>query len=95
MTRNLAPGETLRVDTGCLVGFEATVNYDIQMVKGVKTMLFGGEGLFYATADRPRPRLDPVAAVQPPGEQGRRPRCRARPAVTRSGRAPCSEASAG
>ncbi|HJX26604.1 MAG TPA: TIGR00266 family protein [Thermoanaerobaculia bacterium] len=53
MTRNLAPGETLRVDTGCLVGFEATVNYDIQMVKGVKTMLFGGEGLFYATVTGP------------------------------------------
>ena len=53
MTRNLAPGETLRVDTGCLVGFEGTVNYDIQMVKGVKTMLFGGEGLFYATVTGP------------------------------------------
>lgn len=43
----LGPGETLRVDTGCLVGFEATVEYDIQMVPGVKNKIFGGEGLFY------------------------------------------------
>ena len=51
--RELAAGETLRVDTGCIVGFEATVDYDIKMVKGVKTMLFGGEGLFYATLRGP------------------------------------------
>ncbi|MBI5433913.1 MAG: TIGR00266 family protein [Planctomycetes bacterium] len=46
--RELANGEELRVDTGCLVAFEASVDYDIQMVRGIKTMLFGGEGLFYA-----------------------------------------------
>ncbi|MDF1801170.1 MAG: AIM24 family protein, partial [Planctomycetota bacterium] len=51
--RELAVGETLRVDTGCIVGFEASVDYDIQMIKGVKTMLFGGEGLFYATLKGP------------------------------------------
>lgn len=51
--RELAPGERLRVDTGCIVGFEDTVDYDIQMIKGVKTMLFGGEGLFYATLRGP------------------------------------------
>ena len=45
-TMTLAPGERLRVDTGCLVAFEPTVSYDIQMVPGVKTALFGGEGLF-------------------------------------------------
>ncbi len=44
----LGEGETLKVDTGCLVGCQVSVTYDIQMVKGVKTMLFGGEGLFYA-----------------------------------------------
>ena len=44
----LAPNETLRVDTGCLVAMEETVAYDIQMVPGVKTALFGGEGLFFA-----------------------------------------------
>ena len=42
----LAPGETLRVDTGCLVAMQPSVNYDIQLVPGVKTALFGGEGLF-------------------------------------------------
>ncbi|MBI5433916.1 MAG: AIM24 family protein [Planctomycetes bacterium] len=46
--RELANGEELRVDTGCLVAFEESVDYDIQMVRGIKTMLFGGEGLFYA-----------------------------------------------
>lgn len=43
----LAAGETLRVDTGCLVAMEETVAYDIQMVPGIKTALFGGEGLFF------------------------------------------------
>lgn len=51
--RQLAPGETLRLDTGCLVGFEASVNYDIQMVRGVKSMFFGGEGMFYASLTGP------------------------------------------
>ena len=41
--------ETLRVDTGCLVGFTEGIDYDIEMVKGLKTMFFGGEGLFQAT----------------------------------------------
>lgn len=44
----LAPRESLRVDTGCLVAMEDTVDYDIQMVPGIKTALFGGEGLFFA-----------------------------------------------
>ena len=51
--RDLAAGETLRVDTGCLVAFEPRVQYDIQMVKGVKTFLFGGEGLFFASVTGP------------------------------------------
>jgi uncharacterized protein (AIM24 family) len=46
--RTLAPGEELRVDTGCIVAFEDGVDYDIQMVRGVKSLLFGGEGLFFA-----------------------------------------------
>jgi uncharacterized protein (TIGR00266 family) len=49
----LAPGETLRVDTGCLVALQPSVNYDIQFVGGVKTALFGGEGLFFATLTGP------------------------------------------
>lgn len=46
--KDLAAGEHLSVDTGCLVAFATTVDYDIQMVKGVKNALFGGEGLFLA-----------------------------------------------
>ena len=42
-------GETLRVDTGCIVAFEESINYDIQMAGGLKSMIFGGEGLFLAT----------------------------------------------
>lgn len=51
--KTLAPGETIRVDTGCIVGFMPTVNYDIQFVGGFKNALFGGEGLFYATLTGP------------------------------------------
>jgi uncharacterized protein (TIGR00266 family) len=51
--KNLAPGETLRIDTGCLVAFERTVNYDIKFVGGFKNALFGGEGLFLATVEGP------------------------------------------
>ena len=51
--RELGPGDKLRVDTGCIVGFEESVDYDIEMVKGIKTMLFGGEGLFLATMTGP------------------------------------------
>ncbi|MDH3500602.1 MAG: TIGR00266 family protein [Acidimicrobiia bacterium] len=42
-------GETLRVDTGCIVAFEPTVSYDIQRAGNLKSMVFGGEGLFLAT----------------------------------------------
>ncbi|MBI2212334.1 MAG: TIGR00266 family protein [Acidobacteria bacterium] len=51
--RELKAGETLRIDTGCLVAFEPRVQYDIQFVGGVKTALFGGEGLFFATLSGP------------------------------------------
>jgi uncharacterized protein (AIM24 family) len=43
----------LRVDTGCIVGFQPTIEYDIQFVGGIKTALFGGEGLFFATLRGP------------------------------------------
>jgi uncharacterized protein (TIGR00266 family) len=49
----LTPGETIKVDTGCLVAFTGNVNYNIEMVKGVKNALFGGEGLFLATLQGP------------------------------------------
>ena len=51
--RTLAAGEMLRVDTGCIVAFQPGVTYDIEMVSGVKSMLFGGEGLFFATLRGP------------------------------------------
>jgi uncharacterized protein (TIGR00266 family) len=51
--RDLRPGETLRIDTGCIVAFQSTVNYDIQMVGGIKSAIFGGEGLFFATLRGP------------------------------------------
>ncbi|HVK55841.1 MAG TPA: TIGR00266 family protein [Burkholderiales bacterium] len=53
MQRELAAGEVLRVDTGCLVAMQASVNYDIQYVGKIKTALFGGEGLFFATLRGP------------------------------------------
>lgn len=46
--RDLLPGEVLKVDTGCIVGFTQTVNYDIKFVGGIKNTLFGGEGVFFA-----------------------------------------------
>ncbi|MEW6313534.1 MAG: TIGR00266 family protein [Pseudomonadota bacterium] len=51
--RDLAPGEILRLDTGCIVGFQPTVGYDIQYVGKIKSALFGGEGLFFATLQGP------------------------------------------
>lgn len=53
MHRELKPGETLRIDTGCLVALEKTVQYDIQFQKGFKNAIFGGEGLFLATLTGP------------------------------------------
>jgi uncharacterized protein (TIGR00266 family) len=49
----LAAGETMRVDTGCLVALQPSVHYDIQFVGGIKTALFGGEGIFFATLQGP------------------------------------------
>jgi uncharacterized protein (TIGR00266 family) len=51
--RTLAPGEIIRVDTGCIVGFQPSVNYEIQYVGKIKSALFGGEGLFFATLTGP------------------------------------------
>jgi uncharacterized protein (TIGR00266 family) len=51
--RQLAPGEILRVDTGCIVGFQPSVQFDIQYVGKIKSALFGGEGLFFATLRGP------------------------------------------
>jgi len=51
--RQLAPGEVIRVDTGCIVAFQPSVDYDIQYVGKIKSALFGGEGLFFATMRGP------------------------------------------
>src|SRR6187431_118965 len=53
LRKDLRPGELLKIDTGCIVGFTASVNYDIQFVGGIKNSLFGGEGLFFATLSGP------------------------------------------
>jgi uncharacterized protein (TIGR00266 family) len=49
----LSAGQTLRVDTGCLVALQPSVGYDIEYVGKIKTALFGGEGLFFATLTGP------------------------------------------
>lgn len=51
--KTLAPGETLRVDTGCVVAFQPQVDFDIQYVGKIKSAIFGGEGLFFATLRGP------------------------------------------
>ncbi len=50
---DLERGEVLRVDTGCLVAFERTVDYDVQLVPGIRNKLFGGEGLFFVRLTGP------------------------------------------
>jgi uncharacterized protein (TIGR00266 family) len=51
--RSLKTGEVLHVDTGCIVAMEPSVQFDIQQAGGIKTALFGGEGLFFATLQGP------------------------------------------
>jgi|SRR5690606_20236845 len=51
--KHLQSGEKLKVDTGCIIGFEQTVDYDIEFVGGIKNTVFGGEGLFFATLTGP------------------------------------------
>ena len=53
LEKNLAAGERLRVDTGCLVALSSTVDYDIEFVGGFKNAMFGGEGLFLAVLRGP------------------------------------------
>jgi uncharacterized protein (TIGR00266 family) len=52
-SRTLAPGEVLRVDTGCVVAYTQEINFDIQFVGGIRNTIFGGEGLFFATLTGP------------------------------------------
>jgi uncharacterized protein (TIGR00266 family) len=53
MERQLAPGERIDVDTGCVVALTDTVGFDVKPVGGIKSMLFGGEGVFLATLTGP------------------------------------------
>jgi uncharacterized protein (AIM24 family) len=50
---SLNAGETMHIDAGCIVAFDESVDYDIQFVGGIKTALFGGEGLFLAAVTGP------------------------------------------
>ena len=51
--KKLELGEVLKIDTGCLVAFTRDVDYDIEMVRGVRNMIFGGEGIFLARLEGP------------------------------------------
>jgi uncharacterized protein (TIGR00266 family) len=51
--KELTAGEIIKIDTGCIVGFTSTVNYDIQFVGGIKNTIFGGEGVVFATLTGP------------------------------------------
>lgn len=51
--KELQPGEVLKVDTGCIVAYTQQVDFDVEFVKGVKNMVFGGEGLFFAVLRGP------------------------------------------
>ncbi len=53
LERALQPGELVRIDTGCIVGFTNDVHYDIEFIGGIKNTFFGGEGVFFATLRGP------------------------------------------
>jgi uncharacterized protein (AIM24 family) len=53
LKRELQPGQTLLIDTGCIVAFTPNISFEIQYVGKVKTALFGGEGLFFAKVTGP------------------------------------------
>ena len=53
LERQLQPGELVKIDTGCIVGFTGGVDYDIQFIGGIKNTIFGGEGVFFATLRGP------------------------------------------
>ena len=75
------PARSIRVDTGCIVAFQPSVNYDIQFVGKIKSALFGGEGLFFATLQGPGTHLAAVAAAQPAGQPDHRRRAGTRRAA--------------
>ena len=62
--RELAEGQEIRVDTGCIVGYTPTVDFDVKFVGGIKSMFFGGEGIFLSRL-RDQESLAAVIAIQP------------------------------
>ena len=66
--REMQPGQTLLVDTGCVVAYTPNVSFEIQYVGKIKTALFGGEGLFFAKLTGPGHRVAAEPALQPPGQ---------------------------
>ena len=62
LRRDLAPGQTLLVDAGCLMAFVPTVSFEIQYVGGIRTALFGGEGVFFA-AIRSNEQAEPASGL--------------------------------
>lgn len=53
LEKELMPGQVLKIDTGCLVAYTSGVAFDVEFVRGIKNMVFGGEGLFFATLRGP------------------------------------------
>lgn len=51
--KTLKENETVQIDTGCIAAFEETINYDVKRIKNIKSMIFGGEGLFLSTLTGP------------------------------------------
>lgn len=51
--KQLLPGQVLKIDTGCVVAYTAGVDFDVEFIRGIKNMVFGGEGLFFATLRGP------------------------------------------
>ncbi len=51
--RDLKPGEILKIDTGCVVAYTPSVDFDIEFIRGIKNFMFGGEGLFFAKLQGP------------------------------------------
>ena len=51
--RTLAPGEVIHVDTGCLAAYTSGIDFDLEVVRGIRSVFFGGEGLFFARLQGP------------------------------------------
>ena len=48
LEKELRPGETLKIDTGCIVAYTPQIDFDVEFIRGVRNWMFGGEGLFFA-----------------------------------------------